>query len=527
MPRLNVYNHYSTEMSGGSEESNDHYCRHTKSGCAKKKKSQKEHRDSRDHDPGCGWKNGRCSLVDSSLHPEDKVRSRDSKVKVRQPVVAHHTPPPLHHRPALVDPSPAYDNIGDVVPSALHVDFGDVTPSGDHYCYHTKSGCAKKKKTKKDHRDGRNHDPGCGWRNGRCSVVDQSLHPDERVRSRKKPAAPRQPIMDDVHMDVGEDSVYSRLSGKELKTECQSRGLPSSGNRPKLIERLETHDGEQVADDLYEPASSSHIYSRPVTPPPPPTIDFDDDDDDQSGVDVNYNTWNTTELRNQCDDRELDRTGIKSTLVARLEQDDIETGFSSPSREVKSEESSDDDKDEDYTTWSGKELKAECKHRGLPSSGKKSTLIVNLINNDDGIEPAVRMGSSIPRPHLPSPPSRARQQPSARVAEASGTRQPRPSSQISPRADRMVKTGTTKKYGTSDRLSAGEYYRDHIPPQCDDCPDPHGDRCDIRRNSELKCLLPDKDGRFSWRLPKKGDMEQARVCGGLPLTSRCQDTHFE
>jgi hypothetical protein len=551
MPYSKFNRQHPYRMNGGAEVSDDYYCRHTSSGCAKKKKSQREHLDHRDHDPGCGWnENGRCIVMNHSVHPEQRVRDRVAHKAVQKPVSGRVVPDPVLAAVPVPVPVPVISGEGD----------------DDYFCRHSSSGCKKKKKSQKERRDGRNHDPGCGWENNRCVVVDQSLHPEERVRNRKKTVKVTPTPMEPVH--IPELDNYNLLSGKELKTEARRRGLGTSGTRPTLIARLESDDGEQAAEELPMPVPSpipsgqsrsvatSHVHS--------PVLDLDVREG-QPDDDFNYNVWSTKELRNECGNRDLDTTGNRATVIERLDFDDIDSGRRSPSRESE-EVSSDDGSDEtDYSTWSGKDLKAECQSRGLPYSGKKATLIDRLVNHDEEAQsgretqvahspprvshppvsrssriepdinnppPGVRYhrGRAIParKPYRQyKPPTDSASSTPVRVEKPTRSHQPsRPSSQVSPKPDRMVKTSSTKGHGTSARLSAGEYYRDHIPPQCDDCPDPIGDRCDIRKNRELKCLLPDRNGRVSWRLPKKGDQGQIRTCGGLPLTSRCQNPEY-
>ena len=68
-----------------------------------------------------------------------------------------------------------------------------------------------------------------------------------------------------------------------------------------------------------------------------------------------------------------------------------------------------------------------------------------------------------------------------------------------------LKSVTTKTHGTTQRLRAGEYYRQHGPSSV-------GDICDIRNNGELKCLQLDKNGRPRWTKPKKDGTGQDE-CG--------------
>jgi len=69
----------------------------------------------------------------------------------------------------------------------------------------------------------------------------------------------------------------------------------------------------------------------------------------------------------------------------------------------------------------------------------------------------------------------------------------------------MVKKVTTKGYGTTDRISAGEYYRKYGPTAL-------GQICDIRGNGDLRCLLLRKNGVPYWAKPSKSGAGQ-ESCG--------------
>ena len=82
---------------------------------------------------------------------------------------------------------------------------------------------------------------------------------------------------------------------------------------------------------------------------------------------------------------------------------------------------------------------------------------------------------------------------------------------------KTVKTVTTKAHGKSQRLSAGEYYRNHGMDRT------IGDRCDIRRDGEYKCLLTTKSGVARWAKRSKSGKGQ-EACGDW--SSRCQEPDF-
>lgn len=86
-----------------------------------------------------------------------------------------------------------------------------------------------------------------------------------------------------------------------------------------------------------------------------------------------YEEWNKPELAAECRERGLDSSGTKDDLVLRLMQDDEES-------EGEQEESIPDHND--YDLWKKAELVAECKKRGLATLGKNDELIARLQEDD-------------------------------------------------------------------------------------------------------------------------------------------------
>ena len=82
---------------------------------------------------------------------------------------------------------------------------------------------------------------------------------------------------------------------------------------------------------------------------------------------------------------------------------------------------------------------------------------------------------------------------------------------------KTVKTVTTKAHGKSQRLSAGEYYRNYGLDNA------LGDRCNIRRDGEYKCLLKTKSGVARWAKKSKSGKGQ-EACGDW--SSQCQEPDF-
>ena len=92
----------------------------------------------------------------------------------------------------------------------------------------------------------------------------------------------------------------------------------------------------------------------------------------------------------------------------------------------------------------------------------------------------------------------------------------RPSAQVKPTGKR-VKMVETKKHGKTMRLSAGEYYRSHGNDST------LGDRCDIRKDGEYKCLLKRSNGTAYWAKKSKSGAGQ-EACEDW--SSKCQDPAF-
>ena len=83
---------------------------------------------------------------------------------------------------------------------------------------------------------------------------------------------------------------------------------------------------------------------------------------------------------------------------------------------------------------------------------------------------------------------------------------------------KALKTVTTKKHGKTERLSAGEYYRNHGMDRT------IGDVCDIRMDGEYKCLLTTKSGVARWAKRSKSGKGQ-EACGDW--SPNCKEIAFE
>ena len=81
-----------------------------------------------------------------------------------------------------------------------------------------------------------------------------------------------------------------------------------------------------------------------------------------------------------------------------------------------------------------------------------------------------------------------------------------------------IKTTTTKTYGKTKRLSARAYYDRHGKDGV------LGDRCDVRKNAEYKCLLKRVNGSPYWAKKSKTGKGQ-EDCGNW--RSKCKENEFQ
>jgi len=82
-----------------------------------------------------------------------------------------------------------------------------------------------------------------------------------------------------------------------------------------------------------------------------------------------------------------------------------------------------------------------------------------------------------------------------------------------PIPEKLIREVTTFSKGTTDRLSAGEYYR---------YGGEEGDICDIRGDGELRCLIIGKNGTPSWKKITKNEKTLThKTCGPGPWKKKC------
>lgn len=78
---------------------------------------------------------------------------------------------------------------------------------------------------------------------------------------------------------------------------------------------------------------------------------------------------------------------------------------------------------------------------------------------------------------------------------------------------KLIREATTFSKGTTDRLTAGEYYRSGGKK---------GDICDIRGDGELRCLVIGKNGTPSWKKLSKNEKTLTyQTCGLGPWKENC------
>ena len=78
---------------------------------------------------------------------------------------------------------------------------------------------------------------------------------------------------------------------------------------------------------------------------------------------------------------------------------------------------------------------------------------------------------------------------------------------------KLIREVTTKSKGTTDRLTAGEYYRSGGKK---------GDICDIRGDGELRCLVIGKNDTPSWKKLSQNEKTLTyQTCGLGPWKEKC------
>ncbi|KAG7345032.1 SAP domain containing protein [Nitzschia inconspicua] len=160
------------------------------------------------------------------------------------------------------------------------------------------------------------------------------------------------------------DQDWSSMSVNDLRLELRNRGLPITGNKREMIDRLQ-EDDDQLATAKVEIGDNDDFY------------DSDDDDDDDI-VNIDLANFDIEELGRQAREavqmfqsgaNDFDDEEPTAEMLAELENEmgingDLIRGAS-----------------EDFSEMTVAQLKEECRNRGLKVSGKKAELIERLQAN--------------------------------------------------------------------------------------------------------------------------------------------------
>jgi hypothetical protein len=117
----------------------------------------------------------------------------------------------------------------------------------------------------------------------------------------------------------------------------EDRAYLLARGREQLVAKLDAQNGDEEAARLanYVPGSA---VDQPEGVPDTPGLGapnaeaartaaaVEDDDEVEAGTEDNYETWTNEQLREELDSRDLQTSGKKKELVARLRADDADTG---------------------------------------------------------------------------------------------------------------------------------------------------------------------------------------------------------
>jgi hypothetical protein len=183
-----------------------------------------------------------------------------------------------------------------------------------------------------------------------------------------------------THMDTPDE--VSNMSYRELQKECKARGLLAKGSAEELVKRildaLDVPTGEEAPSPDKDAGDDRSSNSR---------VSCKDNDSSVDRTDItkgkvinpqdDYSTFSYKELQKACTSRGLSGRGKKDELRRRLHE--INTTNIS-----KDEESC---RDEDLSTVSYRDLQLMCKERGISAKGKHDILLNRLkkaITTEDG-----------------------------------------------------------------------------------------------------------------------------------------------
>lgn len=117
----------------------------------------------------------------------------------------------------------------------------------------------------------------------------------------------------------------------------EDRAYLLARGREQLVAQIDARRGDEEAAKLAHYVPGSAVDEADGVPETPglaaPNVEaarsaeiVEEDDDVEAGTEDNYETWTNEQLREELDSRDLQTSGKKKELVARLRADDADTG---------------------------------------------------------------------------------------------------------------------------------------------------------------------------------------------------------
>ena len=183
--------------------------------------------------------------------------------------------------------------------------------------------------------------------------------------------------------DSGLSTEYIEgLSYRELRATCKEHNLPANGKTDELKARLlELCSGSGVAMEDTNESDDDNMESESPSPAKRSAEEQPDDEPNSKKArvaeEIDYSSMTCPQLRALLDSRNIDSSGRKADLIARLETSDA----APPSEEM--EEEDEEEVELDWGQMKVVELREHCKARGLDIKGRKSELIARLEEFED------------------------------------------------------------------------------------------------------------------------------------------------
>jgi len=182
----------------------------------------------------------------------------------------------------------------------------------------------------------------------------------------------------DEEDDQSVKSFVSTMSYKELRAECKRKGLSTNGKTEVLRKRLEAI--EERSKEEKQPKALPAKVEVATTEPKSGSISAGEED--VESVTSVISTMSYKDLRNECKKKGLKATGKKEMLQKRLlELEAIEEDSEGPPLEVTTSAPSVDTID-DVSVVSGmsyRDLRKKCKELGIGASGKADDLKKRIL----------------------------------------------------------------------------------------------------------------------------------------------------